>query len=108
MSGHLRLGLGTGGVTVLPPGDALGLLADLGHDGVGLTLDHPHLDLGTPDPATRCQSRQTPTSRSGRFPRPPARKTACVAVGRSGPSTRHLFEAAAAASPRASTTVRSS
>uniref|UniRef100_UPI001F1DF49D TIM barrel protein n=1 Tax=Streptomyces venezuelae TaxID=54571 RepID=UPI001F1DF49D len=33
--------------------DALGLLADLGYDGVGLTLDHMHLDPLAPDLAAR-------------------------------------------------------
>ncbi|MEV0961423.1 MULTISPECIES: sugar phosphate isomerase/epimerase [unclassified Streptomyces] len=40
----LRLGYGTNGLTDLRLDDALGLLADLGYDGVGLTLDHMHLD----------------------------------------------------------------
>ncbi|WP_435973206.1 sugar phosphate isomerase/epimerase family protein [Streptomyces sp. Qhu_M48] len=39
-----RLGYGTNGLTDLRLDDALGLLADLGYDGVGLTLDHMHLD----------------------------------------------------------------
>ncbi|MFF7394296.1 sugar phosphate isomerase/epimerase family protein [Streptomyces scabiei] len=43
MSG-LRLGYGTNGLTDLRLDDALALLADLGYDGVGLTLDHMHLD----------------------------------------------------------------
>jgi sugar phosphate isomerase/epimerase len=40
----LRLGYGTNGLTDLRLTDALALLADLGYDGVGLTLDHMHLD----------------------------------------------------------------
>ncbi|MFE6721752.1 sugar phosphate isomerase/epimerase family protein [Streptomyces albidoflavus] len=40
----LSLGYGTNGLTDLRLGDALGVLADLGYDGVGLTLDHMHLD----------------------------------------------------------------
>ncbi|MFE3518760.1 sugar phosphate isomerase/epimerase family protein [Streptomyces sp. NPDC059166] len=44
----LRLGYGTNGLTDLRLDDALGLLADLGYDGVGLTLDHMHLDPITP------------------------------------------------------------
>ncbi|MGW7385625.1 sugar phosphate isomerase/epimerase family protein [Streptomyces sp. NPDC054794] len=40
----LRLGYGTNGLTDLRLEDALALLADLGYDGVGLTLDHMHLD----------------------------------------------------------------
>ncbi|MFF5970940.1 sugar phosphate isomerase/epimerase family protein [Streptomyces sp. NPDC012769] len=39
-----RLGYGTNGLTDLRLDDALALLADLGYDGVGLTLDHMHLD----------------------------------------------------------------
>ncbi|MEU5983283.1 sugar phosphate isomerase/epimerase family protein [Streptomyces sp. NPDC047434] len=39
-----RLGYGTNGLTDLRLDDALTLLADLGYDGVGLTLDHMHLD----------------------------------------------------------------
>jgi sugar phosphate isomerase/epimerase len=49
----LRLGYGTNGLTDLRLDDALGLLADLGYDGVGLTLDHMHLDPLAPDLATR-------------------------------------------------------
>ncbi|WP_256107503.1 sugar phosphate isomerase/epimerase [Streptomyces sp. ODS05-4] len=45
----LRFGYGTNGLTDLRLGDALGLLADLGYDGVGLTLDHMHLDPLAPD-----------------------------------------------------------
>ena len=47
MSG-LRLGYGTNGLTDLRLDDALALLADLGYDGVGLTLDHMHLDPFAP------------------------------------------------------------
>lgn len=49
----LRLGYGTNGLTDLRIDDALGLLADLGYDGVGLTLDHMHLDPMAPDLAAR-------------------------------------------------------
>lgn len=49
----LRLGYGTNGLTDLRLDDALGLLADLGYDGVGLTLDHMHLDPLGPDLAAR-------------------------------------------------------
>ncbi|MBM9618238.1 sugar phosphate isomerase/epimerase family protein [Streptomyces zhihengii] len=45
----LRFGYGTNGLTDLRLDDALGLLADLGYDGVGLTLDHMHLDPLAPD-----------------------------------------------------------
>ncbi|MER5884745.1 sugar phosphate isomerase/epimerase family protein [Streptomyces sp. NPDC001941] len=46
---RLRLGYGTNGLTDLRLDDALTLLADLGYDGVGLTLDHMHLDPLAPD-----------------------------------------------------------
>ncbi|MFJ5193531.1 sugar phosphate isomerase/epimerase family protein [Streptomyces sp. NPDC088394] len=49
----IRLGYGTNGLTDLRLDDALGLLADLGYDGVGLTLDHMHLDPLAPDLAAR-------------------------------------------------------
>ncbi|WP_406276095.1 sugar phosphate isomerase/epimerase [Streptomyces sp. NBC_00191] len=49
----IRLGYGTNGLTDLRLGDALVLLADLGYDGVGLTLDHMHLDPLAPNLATR-------------------------------------------------------
>jgi sugar phosphate isomerase/epimerase len=49
----LRFGYGTNGLTDLRLDDALGLLADLGYDGVGLTLDHMHLDPMAPDLAER-------------------------------------------------------
>ncbi|WP_328695062.1 sugar phosphate isomerase/epimerase family protein [Streptomyces sp. NBC_00342] len=45
----IRLGYGTNGLTDLRLDDALGLLSDLGYDGVGLTLDHMHLDPMGPD-----------------------------------------------------------
>ncbi|RVU28798.1 sugar phosphate isomerase/epimerase [Streptomyces antnestii] len=45
----LRWGYGTNGLTDLRLADALALLADLGYDGVGLTLDHMHLDPLAPD-----------------------------------------------------------
>ncbi|MEU6083995.1 sugar phosphate isomerase/epimerase family protein [Streptomyces sp. NPDC047108] len=40
----LRFGYGTNGLTDLRLDDILVLLAELGYDGVGLTLDHMHLD----------------------------------------------------------------
>ncbi|MFE5831187.1 sugar phosphate isomerase/epimerase family protein [Streptomyces sp. NPDC056508] len=49
----LRHGYGTNGLTDLRLDDALALLADLGYDGVGLTLDHMHLDPLAPDLAAR-------------------------------------------------------
>ncbi|MFJ8629853.1 sugar phosphate isomerase/epimerase family protein [Streptomyces sp. NPDC093568] len=45
----LRFGYGTNGLADLRLDDALALLADLGYDGVGLTLDHMHLDPFAPD-----------------------------------------------------------
>jgi sugar phosphate isomerase/epimerase len=49
----LRFGYGTNGLTDLRLDEALGLLADLGYDGVGLTLDHMHLDPLAPDLTAR-------------------------------------------------------
>lgn len=51
--GRLRFGYGTNGLADLRLADALGLLADLGYDGVALTLDHMHLDPLAPDLAGR-------------------------------------------------------
>ncbi|MFD5779344.1 sugar phosphate isomerase/epimerase family protein [Streptomyces sp. NPDC126933] len=51
----LRFGYGTNGLTDLRLDDALALLADLGYDGVGLTLDHMHLDPMAPELAARTQ-----------------------------------------------------
>ncbi|MFE6712159.1 sugar phosphate isomerase/epimerase family protein [Streptomyces sp. NPDC057695] len=51
--GRPLFGYGTNGLTDLRLDDALGLLADLGYDGVGLTLDHMHLDPLAPDLAAR-------------------------------------------------------
>ncbi|MEU9558819.1 sugar phosphate isomerase/epimerase family protein [Streptomyces fumanus] len=48
-----RFGYGTNGLADLRLDDALTLLADLGYDGVGLTLDHMHLDPLAPDLAAR-------------------------------------------------------
>ncbi|WP_155057481.1 sugar phosphate isomerase/epimerase family protein [Streptomyces blattellae] len=49
----LRFGYGTNGLADLRLDDALALLADLGYDGVGLTLDHMHLDPMASDLAAR-------------------------------------------------------
>ncbi|MET9905309.1 sugar phosphate isomerase/epimerase family protein [Streptomyces sp. NPDC006476] len=49
----VRFGYGTNGLTDLRLDEALGLLADLGYDGVGLTLDHMHLDPLAPDLTSR-------------------------------------------------------
>ncbi|MEW2288864.1 sugar phosphate isomerase/epimerase family protein [Streptomyces sp. NPDC047841] len=48
-----RFGYGTNGLADLRLDDALALLADLGYDGVGLTLDHMHLDPLAPGLAGR-------------------------------------------------------
>ncbi|MFE0102464.1 sugar phosphate isomerase/epimerase family protein [Streptomyces sp. NPDC059009] len=53
LRGPLHLGYGTNGLTDLRLDDALHLLADLGYSGVGLTLDHMHLDPLAPDLAAR-------------------------------------------------------
>ncbi|WBB79727.1 sugar phosphate isomerase/epimerase [Micromonospora sp. WMMD882] len=44
MTGRLRFGYGTNGFANHRLDDALALLADLGYQGVALTLDHAHLD----------------------------------------------------------------
>ncbi len=49
----LRFGYGTNGFGGHRLDDALGVIADLGYDGVALTLDHPHLDPFAPDLAAR-------------------------------------------------------
>ncbi|MEG8278149.1 sugar phosphate isomerase/epimerase family protein [Streptomyces sp. AHA2] len=49
----LRFGYGTNGLADLRLDDALRMLADLGYDGVGLTLDHMHLDPLAHDLAAR-------------------------------------------------------
>ncbi|MFJ8940283.1 sugar phosphate isomerase/epimerase family protein [Streptomyces sp. NPDC102365] len=52
----LRFSYGTNGLTDLRLDDALSLLADLGYDGVGLTLDHMHLDPFAPGLAARVRT----------------------------------------------------
>lgn len=52
-SSRLRFGYGTNGLADLRLDDALAVLADLGYDGVGLTLDHMHLDPFAPDLVAR-------------------------------------------------------
>lgn len=49
----LRYAYGTNGLADLRLTDAFALLAELGYDGVGLTLDHMHLDPQAPDVASR-------------------------------------------------------
>lgn len=53
----LRFGYGTNGLADLRLDDALGLLADLGYHGVGLTLDHMHLDPLAPAPELAARTR---------------------------------------------------
>ncbi|GGZ33158.1 xylose isomerase [Streptomyces inusitatus] len=55
----LHYGYGTNGLTDLRLDDALALLADLGYDGVGLTLDHMHLDPLAPDLPARTRHTAT-------------------------------------------------
>ncbi|MEU0150446.1 sugar phosphate isomerase/epimerase family protein [Micromonospora fulviviridis] len=49
----LRFGYGTNGFANHRLGDALAVIADLGYQGVALTLDHDHLDPFTPGLARR-------------------------------------------------------
>ncbi|WP_214417032.1 EboA domain-containing protein [Sphaerisporangium fuscum] len=53
MTGTLRFGYGTNGLTGHRLDDALELVAGLGYDGVALTLDHAHLDPYAPHLAPR-------------------------------------------------------
>jgi L-ribulose-5-phosphate 3-epimerase len=49
----MRFGYGTNGFANHRLDDALAVIADLGYDGVALTLDHAHLDPFAPDLAAR-------------------------------------------------------
>lgn len=49
----MRFGYGTNGFGDHRLDDALAIIADLGYEGVGLTLDHPHLDPFAPDANAR-------------------------------------------------------
>ncbi|QDY79869.1 sugar phosphate isomerase/epimerase family protein [Streptomyces qinzhouensis] len=62
---RLNLGYGTNGLTDLRLPDALALLADLGYDGVGLTLDHMHLDPLGPELAARTKETAVLLGRHG-------------------------------------------
>lgn len=72
----------------------------------------PSSSRSTASPATTPSSSswtpRTPTSGSRPSRRSPARSSACATAWRSSPWTPHLFAAATAASPRATTKVRSS
>ncbi|WP_254910210.1 sugar phosphate isomerase/epimerase family protein [Micromonospora sp. NBS 11-29] len=52
-SGRLRFGYGTNGFANHRLDDALAVIADLGYEGVALTLDHDHLDPFAPELARR-------------------------------------------------------
>lgn len=53
---NLRFGYGTNGFGSHRLDDALAVIADLGYDGVALTLDHPHLDPFAPDLAAQTEA----------------------------------------------------
>jgi sugar phosphate isomerase/epimerase len=61
----LRYAYGTNGLADLRLDDALALLADLGYDGVGLTLDHMHLDPLAPGLARRTAAVRKALARRG-------------------------------------------
>ena len=61
----LRYGYCTNGLTSHRLEDAIDLLADLGYDGVALTLDHPHLEPFGPGLAARTADVATHLQRTG-------------------------------------------
>ncbi|MET8976995.1 sugar phosphate isomerase/epimerase family protein [Streptomyces sp. NPDC004539] len=61
----LRYGFGTNGFTAHRLDDTLTVLADLGYDAVGLTLDHTHLDPYAPDLPRRVAHLARRTGRLG-------------------------------------------
>lgn len=61
----LRYAYGTNGLTDHRLGEALELLADVGYDGVSLTLDHHHLDPHGPDLAGRVAAVRRDLDRTG-------------------------------------------
>jgi L-ribulose-5-phosphate 3-epimerase len=61
----LRFGYGTNGFANHRLGDALAVIADLGYEGVALTLDHHHLDPYAPDLARRVEEVAGRLSRLG-------------------------------------------
>ncbi|WP_331772270.1 sugar phosphate isomerase/epimerase (plasmid) [Embleya sp. NBC_00888] len=61
----MRIAYGTNGFADHRIGDVLEILADLGYDGVALTLDHHHLDPFTPGLASRVAGVATRLDRLG-------------------------------------------
>ncbi|MYW67594.1 TIM barrel protein [Streptomyces sp. SID8379] len=65
MSPALRFAYGTNGFADHRLPDALRVLADLGYDGVSLTLDHQHLDPYAPELAARVRDTARALERTG-------------------------------------------